>query len=164
MEKSCPSIGNFNSLVPDRCGCNLKLGIFKFTSKVNILSISCEIALRWMPQEFTDDKSTLVQVMAWCHHLDQCWPRSISPYGVARPQWVNEWGKIGYNRELCCSTIENVANLTNSTMHQTNIPQCRNFNQYNTYILSWLLHTIILFISYTIKWLYFRNVDMLLYV
>ena len=42
----------------------------------------------------TDDKSTLAQVMAWCrqapsHYLSQCWPRSLSPYGVTRPQWVN---------------------------------------------------------------------------
>ena len=47
-----------------------------------------------MLQDFIDDKSTLVQVVAWCrqaknHYLSQCWPRSISPYGVARPQWVN---------------------------------------------------------------------------
>ena len=43
--------------------------------------ISYEIALRWMPLDLTDDKSTLVQVMAWCqtapsHYLSQCWPRS----------------------------------------------------------------------------------------
>ena len=42
----------------------------------------------------TDDKSILVGVMAWCHqatshYLSQCWPRSKSPYGVTRPQWVN---------------------------------------------------------------------------
>ena len=47
-----------------------------------------------MPLDLTDDKSTLVQVMAWCHqatshYLGQCWPRSMSPYGVTRPQWVN---------------------------------------------------------------------------
>ena len=46
-----------------------------------------------MPQNLTDDKSTLVQVMAWCrhatsHYLNQCWPRSSTPYGVTRPQWV----------------------------------------------------------------------------
>ena len=81
------------TLVPERCGCNLELVIFKFTSKVDILSISCELALRWMPQDFTDDKSTLAQVMAWCrqvtsHYLDQSRPTSISTYGVARPQWV----------------------------------------------------------------------------
>ena len=56
--------------------------------------ISNEIALRWMPLDLTDDKSTLVQVMAWCrqatsHYLSQCWPRSMLPNGVTRPQWVN---------------------------------------------------------------------------
>ena len=34
------------------------LGIFKS---------SYDNVLRWMPQDLTDDKSTLVQVMAWCH-------------------------------------------------------------------------------------------------
>ena len=46
-----------------------------------------------MPQDLTDDKSTLVQEMAWCsearsHYLTQCWPRSPTPYGVTRPRWV----------------------------------------------------------------------------
>ena len=46
-----------------------------------------------MSLDLTDDKSTLVQVMAWCrqatsHYLSQCWLRSVSPYGVIRPQWV----------------------------------------------------------------------------
>ena len=41
-----------------------------------------------------NERSTLVQVMAWCrqatsHYLSQCWPSSMSPYGVTRPQWVN---------------------------------------------------------------------------
>ena len=35
--------------------------------------------------------------MTWCrqatsHYLSQCWPRSLSPYGVIRPQWVNLYG------------------------------------------------------------------------
>ena len=52
-------------------------------------------ALRWMPWDLTEDKSTFVQVMAWCrqatsHYLSQCWPSSMSPYGVARPQWDQE--------------------------------------------------------------------------
>ena len=47
----------------------------------NFMSTSCEIALKWMPQNIFDDKSTLVPVMAWCHqatshYLNQCWPRS----------------------------------------------------------------------------------------
>ena len=56
--------------------------------------ISCEIPLSRMSLNLTDDKSTLVQVMAWCrqatsHYLSQCWPRSMPPYGVARTHWVN---------------------------------------------------------------------------
>ena len=47
-----------------------------------------------MSLDFTEDQSTLVQVMAWCHqetshYLKQCWPRSLTPHGVTRPQWVN---------------------------------------------------------------------------
>ena len=43
-------------------------------------------ALRWMPQDLTDDKSPQVQVMAWCHQaashcLNWCWLRSMLPYG-----------------------------------------------------------------------------------
>ena len=62
---------------------------------------SCEIALIWMSSDFTDDQSTLVQVMAWCrqatsHYLSQCWPRPLSPYGVTRPQWVNMWPYLRY--------------------------------------------------------------------
>ena len=50
-----------------------------------------------MPQDLSD-KSTLVQVMAWCrqatsHYLNQYWPRSLPPYGVTRPQWVKAWAK-----------------------------------------------------------------------
>ena len=55
--------------------------------------ISYEIALRWMPLNLSDYKSTLVRVMAWCrqaanHYLSQCWPRSTLPNGITRPQWV----------------------------------------------------------------------------
>ena len=47
-----------------------------------------------MSHDFTDDKSTLVQVMAWCcqaasHYLSQCWLRSMSPCDVTRPQRFN---------------------------------------------------------------------------
>ena len=50
-----------------------------------------------MSRDLTDDKSTMVQVMAWCrqatsHYLSRCWPRSLSPYGVTRPQWVKSMG------------------------------------------------------------------------
>ena len=56
--------------------------------------ISCEFAVWWISPDIIDDKSTLVQVMAWCrqatsHYLSQCWPRFMSPYVATRPQWVN---------------------------------------------------------------------------
>ena len=54
-----------------------------------------------MSLDITDDQSTLVQVMAWCHqatshYLSQCWSRSLSPYGVTRPEWVkyDKWAGI----------------------------------------------------------------------
>ena len=89
----CWGIWLFNSLAPGRCGCYLKSVIFKLVSQINILSISCEIVLKWMPPDLTDDKSTLIQVMAWCrqatsHYLNQCWPRPM-PYGITRPQRAN---------------------------------------------------------------------------
>ena len=56
--------------------------------------LGCFIALIWMSMDLADDKSTLAQVMACCltalsHYLSQCWHRSMSPYGITRPQWVN---------------------------------------------------------------------------
>ena len=47
--------------------------------------------------ELTDDKSTVVQVMAWWRQLNKplpdqmfhCYPSSMSPYGITRPQENN---------------------------------------------------------------------------
>ena len=49
---------------------------------LRFMSTSCEITLRWIPQNTFDEKSALAQVMAWCHqatsyYLSQCWPRYI---------------------------------------------------------------------------------------
>ena len=64
---TCPGYcgGNsFNSLVPGGCCCCLKLVIFKLTSRMDILDISCAVSLRvWMPQDLSDDLSTVM--MAW---------------------------------------------------------------------------------------------------
>ena len=59
----------------------------------DVMNLS-QLWIRWIPLNLTDEKSTLVQVMAWCrqatsHYLSQCWPRSMSPNGITRPQWVN---------------------------------------------------------------------------
>ena len=82
-----------NSLAPGRSLCDFKNVIFNLALLIGIFRSSYDNVLRWMPQDITDDKSTLVQVLAWCrhatsHYLSQCWPRSPMPYGVTRPQWV----------------------------------------------------------------------------
>ena len=84
-----------NSLAPGKFEWNFRHVIFKQILVINGWGISCEIALLWMSLVFTYDQSTLVQLMAWCrqapsHYQSQCWPRSMSPYGVTRPQWANE--------------------------------------------------------------------------
>ena len=93
LEYSISSMRRVNSLAPGRFQFNIRKVIFKLTLVNGGWCISYEIALRLMPQDLTD-KSTLVQVMAWCrqatsHFLSQWWPRSLSLYGVIRPQWVN---------------------------------------------------------------------------
>ena len=57
------SLQSANFLAPGRCGCNFKYIISKYISGIDILSISCKIPLRWMPQYLTEDMLKLVQVM-----------------------------------------------------------------------------------------------------
>ena len=88
-----------NSLAPGKFEWNFRYVIFKWILVSNGWGISFEIVLIWMSLDFTDDQSTLVQVMAWCrqaisHYLNQCWPRSPTPYGVTRPQWVKLKGEL----------------------------------------------------------------------
>ena len=52
----------------------------------------CEITLIWMTLDLTDDKSTLVWIVAWCcqstsHYLSQCWPRSMASLGHNELTW-----------------------------------------------------------------------------
>ena len=57
---------------------------FKLTIlQIDIMSMSWETAFKWMPHDFTYEKSTLIWVMAWWHYLNKCWPRSISLHYMA---------------------------------------------------------------------------------
>ena len=83
-----------NSLAPGKLAWNFRQVIFKQILVFNGWGIPCEIALIWKSLDFTDDQSTLVQVMAWCHpaashNLSQCWHGFLLPYCVTLPQWVN---------------------------------------------------------------------------
>ena len=94
----------FNSLASVRSECHSRNIIFNLVLLIGIFRSSHDNALRWMPQDLTDDKSTLVQVMAWCrqapsHYLSQCRLCPLLPYDVTRPQWVNSLapGKFEWN-------------------------------------------------------------------
>ena len=83
-----------NSLSTGRSDWNFRWIIFKLILVIDG-RISCEIILRWISPDVIDDKSTLVQVMAWCcqatsHYLSQCWRRSMSTCFITRPQWVKK--------------------------------------------------------------------------
>ena len=100
-----------DSLAPRRFERNFREVIFKLTLVIDGWCISCEIVLTWMPHVLTDEKSTLVQVMAWCrqatsHYLSQCWHSFLSPYAVTRPQWVN-----GMELNHCCCHRSNFGPL-----------------------------------------------------
>ena len=67
----------------------LMASIFKLISRIDILSTSCEIGLRWVPWE---PPWWQVQVMVWCFPataiICQSWTRSMWPYGIIVPQWI----------------------------------------------------------------------------
>ena len=81
--------------------------IFKLSIQNYTLGFYRQSALRWMSHKLIDEKSILVQVMAWCrkaasHYLNQCWPWFMSPYGVIRPQYErskcreNSWNRFDH--------------------------------------------------------------------
>ena len=50
-------------------------------------------------------------VMTWYrqvkgHYLSQCWPRSVSPYGVTRPQWVNSPGPADISADVSMAVLD----------------------------------------------------------
>ena len=86
---------HINSLAPGKSECNFRFLIFQKISVIDGWVVTCKLALRWMSLNLTDDKSILIQVMAWCrqatsHYLSQCWPRSLSPHGVTN-QPLSGW-------------------------------------------------------------------------
>ena len=73
---------SLNSLATLRFEWNFRWIIFEHILVIDGWGISWEIAFRQMSLDLADDKSTLVQVMAWCcqatsYYLSQCWPRTF---------------------------------------------------------------------------------------
>ena len=79
---------NFNSLVPEKCRSNLRNVFCKHILWLDILSISCEIGLRWVPQNPNGSGNGLVPSSNKL--LPE--PTLTQMYGVTRPQWVNKAG------------------------------------------------------------------------
>ena len=78
-------VWGFNLLSPERYGFDFERVNFE-----NIVNIRMIITLEWMPEDFVDIKSTLVQAMAWyrqasSHYLNQFW-RTLR---ITRPQCVD---------------------------------------------------------------------------
>ena len=94
-----------------------------------------------MPRDLTDDKSTLVQVMAWCrqatsHYLSQCWPSSMLPYSVTRPQWVKKISAV-YNLVLTVTKFVTRGRGLQPLPHDTNFCNCREKIVESRVIFTW---------------------------
>ena len=95
-----------NLLAPGRYDSNFTRVIFKVILQNNSWSTSCEIVLRWMPQNPTDDKSTLVQVMA-CAIRQQ----AITWVNVD-PHLCCQMTSLGYNELTIWSTGRSCFNFS----------------------------------------------------
>ena len=107
----------FNSLWPGGPWWNFRWVLFKPIT-------------RRMSLDLTDGKSTLMQVMAWCrqatsHYLSQCWPRSMTPYGVTRPQWVKASASFVCNTVLYWTLI--MMTSSNGNIFHITSPLCGEF-------------------------------------
>ena len=75
--------------------------IFKHIIQNSRLSIfCCEFASRWMPSNFINDKSTLIQATSPSHYLSQCCPKFMLPHAATRPWWDN-----------CCNATYMLCNM-----------------------------------------------------
>ena len=78
--------------------------------------------LRWMPWDLTDDnKSTLVEVMAWCRqatsqYLSQYGPRPLLPYGIT---WYNELMHCSWCTEHTSLELSPLICIQNIPHHST---------------------------------------------
>ena len=65
--ESWPIVYGINPLAPGAFKWNFTYVMFSLILVIDGRGIYREIVLREMSSDLTDDKSTLVQVMAWCH-------------------------------------------------------------------------------------------------
>ena len=88
------------TLAPGRCASYWKSIIFNLTISKCSLGICCEIALRWIPEYLSDEKSTLLQVMP-------CGRQVINHYLLQwRPDLCRHMASVGHNGLNWISTNE----------------------------------------------------------
>ena len=102
-------LGHGELTVPGNTGSGLKNVIFNLVLLVVVLRSAHDNIPTWMSKDLTDDKSTLVQVMACfhqvtSHYLSQGWPISLLPYGINRPHCVNSFWEYMWPvcQYFCC--------------------------------------------------------------
>ena len=101
-------------LFNDLCLTHWSLGdldlIFKMKFSMYFYRFPDDNALRWMSQYLTGDRSTLIQVMAWCcqapiHYLNQCWPRYISNItSLGHNELMRSWLFSQFGNHFICKT------------------------------------------------------------
>ena len=68
------SIWIIDSLSPSTRGSNYKIVMSEHMLKIRLMSTSSEFALRWMPQNTFDCKSSLTRVIVWwCQERSRSW-------------------------------------------------------------------------------------------
>ena len=55
------------SFAPVKSGSKLKRAIFEYMLRIKFMNSCRQIALKWMSQNIYADRSTIFQIMAWCH-------------------------------------------------------------------------------------------------
>ena len=83
----------FNTLKPEQSAWYIRYDISPMCFlwwKCLICTIS---SLIYVSDGLVEDKSTLDEVMAWCHqaashYINHCWPRSGATFNLIGPQWV----------------------------------------------------------------------------
>ena len=99
----------FNSLVPGIFERKFRWRIFKWMLLViDGWGISWEIALRWMSLDQTNDKSTMVQLMAWCLVPDGTKPL---PEPMFDPDLCPHTTPPGHNDLTHCSLVTPYGNM-----------------------------------------------------
>ena len=87
-------------LAAERCGSDFKSTLFKIIIQNSSLGTCCEIALRKMPQNLTNENQCSYNgllpslLLKTSHYLSQCWSKFVLPYGVTRSQRVKSRGSL----------------------------------------------------------------------